>query len=62
MLNTEYSEVCACVFNKGVAYFPRLKMDIFHILIYKLDKMCDLTFNLFSLSPVSVSRLCSSEV
>lgn len=65
MLNTEKKGqwgLCR-VFNKGTTYFHRLKMDIFHILImYKIDKIRELIFNFFSLSPISVGRLCSSEV
>lgn len=57
MLNTEQRVqwgLGLCVFNKGAAYFHGLKMDIFHILIYKIDKICELTLKLFSLSPISV--------
>lgn len=37
-------------------------MNIFHMIMYKIDKICELTLNLFSLSPISVESLCSSEV
>lgn len=64
MLNTKQNArwMLCLLFNKGTTYVPGLKMDIFYMLMYKIDKICELAFNLFSLSPISVERLFSSDM